>query len=114
MLIVSSAECWHFSTFYLCTVYYDEPENDTVALQALDWLKALSSFKTALAVKRLEKVYEDYASKKNEKCECLWIVVVARASLDVVMSVAASVILSLLLISGDVEENPGPGGTDDR
>ena len=31
--------------------------------------------------------------------------------LDVVLSVAASVTFSLLLISGDVEENPGPGGS---
>ena len=90
-----------------------EPKIDTVVLQALDWLKALSSFETALAVKQLEKIYEDYVLKKTEKCKCLWIVVVARASLDVVMSVAASVILSLLLISGDVEENPGPGGNGD-
>ena len=41
--------------------------------------------------------------------KCLWVLTVARASMDVVMSVAASVIFSLLLISGDVEENPGPG-----
>ena len=60
-----------------------------------------------MAIKQLENLYEDNVSKKSE---CLWIVVTARASLDVVMSVAASVILSLLLISGDVEENPGPGG----
>lgn len=38
----------------------------------------------------------------------MWVVAVARASLDVAMSVAASVISSLLLISGDIEENPGP------
>ena len=30
--------------------------------------------------------------------------------LDIALSVAASVILSLLLLSGDIEENPGPGG----
>ena len=29
---------------------------------------------------------------------------------DAVVSVAASVITSLLVISGDIEENPGPGG----
>ena len=39
------------------------------------------------------------------------ILAVARALLDVVLSVAASVIFSLLLISGDVEKNPGPGGS---
>ena len=29
--------------------------------------------------------------------------------LDVAMSIAASVIVSLLLLSGDIEQNPGPG-----
>ena len=44
--------------------------------------------------------------------EGTWVLAVAKATLDVVLSVAASVILSLLLISGDVERNPGPlGGT---
>ena len=61
-------------------------------------------------MKQLESIYDDYVSKRNVQYVCLWILVVTRASLDVIMSVAASVILSLLLISGDVEENPGPGG----
>ena len=42
--------------------------------------------------------------------EGTWVLAVAKAVLDVVLSVAASVILSLLLISGDVERNPGPLG----
>ena len=82
----------------------------TVLVHALDWLNALSSFKTVLAVRQLEKICNDHALKWSENCGCLWILAVVKASLDVVMSVAASVILSLLLISGDVEENPGPGG----
>ena len=46
------------------------------------------------------------------KREGTWVLAAAKAMLDVVLSVAASVILSLLLLSGDVEENPGPlGGT---
>jgi hypothetical protein len=44
------------------------------------------------------------------KLQGTWVLAVANAVLDVVLSVAASVILSLLLISGDVEENPGPVG----
>ena len=32
------------------------------------------------------------------------------SQLDIVTSAAASVVRSLLLMSGDVEENPGPGG----
>ena len=44
------------------------------------------------------------------KQEGTWVLAAAKAMLDVVLSVAASVILSLLLLSGDVEENPGPLG----
>ena len=44
------------------------------------------------------------------KREGTWVLAVAKAMLDVTLSVAASVILSLLLLSGDVEENPGPLG----
>ena len=44
------------------------------------------------------------------KREGTWVLAVAKAMLDVMLSVAASVILSLLLLSGDVEENPGPLG----
>ena len=45
----------------------------------------------------------------ENKREWLWIFFMAGASLDADMTVAASVIACLLLISGDVEENPGPG-----
>ena len=38
-----------------------------------------------------------------------WLAAV-KALLDVVMSVAAYVIASLLVKSGDIEENPGPRG----
>ena len=44
------------------------------------------------------------------KLQGTWVLAVAKAVLDIALSVAASVILSLLLISGDVEENPGPVG----
>ena len=44
------------------------------------------------------------------KREDTWVLTASKAMLDVVLSVAASVILSLLLLSGDVEENPGPLG----
>ena len=69
----------------------------------------------ALANKQdlVEKLH--YADTKVEvvimvKLQGTWVLAVAKAVLDVVLSVAASVILSLLLISGDVEENPGPVG----
>lgn len=35
--------------------------------------------------------------------------VLANSMLDTALSVAASVVMSLLLLSGDIEENPGPG-----
>jgi hypothetical protein len=44
------------------------------------------------------------------KLQGTWVLAVAKAVLDVALSVAASVVLSLLLISGDVEQNPGPVG----
>lgn len=37
----------------------------------------------------------------------------AKALVDVVLSVAACVIASLLVKSGDIEENPGPGGNNE-
>ena len=42
--------------------------------------------------------------KKDLKILCL-----LKCVLDVAMSIAASVIVSLLLLSGDIEQNPGPG-----
>ena len=44
------------------------------------------------------------------RCEGTWVLAVAKAVLDVMLSVAASVVIFLLLLSGDVEENPGPLG----
>ena len=44
------------------------------------------------------------------KREGTWVLAASKAMLDVALSVAASIILSLLLLSGDVEENPGPLG----
>ena len=41
--------------------------------------------------------------------EDLRILYVMSCILDVALSVAASVIASLLLLSGDIEQNPGPG-----
>ena len=76
-------------------------------LPNMDCLISLSVLWKALVDKQ-----EDYCGIEKgiaNNRRCLWVLIVARASMDVVMSVAASVILSLLLISGDVEENPGPG-----
>ena len=44
------------------------------------------------------------------KREGTWMLTMVKALLEFVLSVALSVILSLLLLSGDVEQNPGPLG----
>ena len=81
----------------------------------VDCLISLSVLWRALANKQdlVEKLL--YIDTKVEivimaKLQGTWVLAVAKAVLDVALSVAASVILSLLLISGDVEENPGPVG----
>ena len=84
-------------------------------IQTVDCLISLSALWKALANKQdlVEKLH--YADTKVEvvimaKLQGTWVLAVAKAVLDIALSVAASVILSLLLISGDVEENPGPVG----
>ena len=64
-----------------------------------------------LADKQVENSNHRVSKKEGNKWEAARVLAVGRALLDVVLSVAASVTLSLLLISGDVEKNPGPGGS---
>ena len=84
-------------------------------IQTVDCLISLSALWKALANKHdlVEKLH--YIDTKVEvvimtKLQGTWVLAVAKAVLDVVLSVAFSVILYLLLISGDVEKNPGPVG----
>ena len=84
-------------------------------IQTVDCLISLSVLWKALANKQdlVEKLH--YIDTKVEvvmmtKLQGTWVLAVAKAVLDVALSVAASVILSLLLLAGDVEENPGPVG----
>ena len=81
----------------------------------VDCVRSLSAVWKALAskqdlVENLHYVGTEIEVEIMTKREGTWGLVVAKAMLDVVLSVAASVILSLLLLSGDVEENPGPIG----
>ena len=95
---------FYYSLFIFAIVIH------VVILYILDWQRALSVlWKTyALTNKQVEtSVYRKEAVIRN-KVEASR--VLERSLLDVVLSVAASVTFSLLLISGDVEENPGPGG----
>ena len=84
---------------------------------SVDCVRSLRVVWKALATKQglVEKLhYVDHDTEVEvtimTKRECTWVLAVANAVLDVVLSVAASVISSLLLLSGDVEENPGPLG----
>ena len=83
-------------------------------LHRLKWLGALSGLWKALTSERIISSYHRKGKKavlwhKLRDCVTKGSVVTI-ALLDTVTSVAASVITTLLLISGDVEENPGPGG----
>ena len=82
---------------------------------SVECVRSLSVVWKALASKQdlVEKLH--YVDTEVEvvimtKREGTWVLAAAKAMLDVVLSVAASVISSLLLLSGDVEENPGPFG----
>ena len=79
----------------------------------MDCVRALAVLWKTLADKQVEKLH--YGDTEVEivimtKREGAWVLAMAKAMLEVVLSVAASVISSLLLLSGDVEENPGPVG----
>ena len=45
-------------------------------------------------------------TKRREELTKLYLV---NSILDIILSVAATVLSSLLLLSGDIEQNPGPG-----
>ena len=82
---------------------------------SVDCVRSCSVLWKALAnkedlVEKLHYVDADVEVVIMTKHEGTWVLAAAKAMLDVVLSVAASVILSLLLLSGDVEENPGPLG----
>ena len=62
--------------------------------------------------KRVEIVdlkFDQNGSVVTKRREDLRILYLVSCILDVALSVAASVIASLLLLSGDIEQNPGPG-----
>ena len=70
-----------------------------------DWQSAPSVLWNTLANKQVERSnYGDGKVLRKKRKEA------SSDQLETVSSVAASVIISLLLTSGDVEKNPGPGG----
>ena len=65
-----------------------------------------------LITKRVEIVdvkFEPSGSVLMKRRENLTMQYLVNSILDVALSVAATVISSLLLLSGDIEQNPGPG-----
>ena len=105
---------YNTNVYYLCMYSLNIPIMHSV-IQTVDCLISLSVLWKALANTQdlVEKLH--YVDAKVEvvmmtKLQGTWVLAVAKAVLNVALSVAASVILSLLLISGDVEENPGPVG----
>ena len=80
-------------------------------LLTLDWLRAVSMLRKTLATNDEAKHGVVNENELMKRCDILRWLAVAKALLDTVLSVAASVIVSKLLTSGDVEKNPGPGGS---
>ena len=101
---------------YTIIILYHSPFTHSLAVvQTADCLLPLSVLWKTVAnkqdlVEKLNYFDTDVEIVIMTRREGTWVLAVAKAVLDVVLSVAASVILSLLLISGDVERNPGPLG----
>ena len=80
-------------------------------LHTLDWQRALSNLTKTVAMIQIKR--SSFEDKKTTLSDIRKVFMCAlalmNALLDGISSVAASVIFSRLLISGDVESNPGPG-----
>ena len=80
-------------------------------LHILDWQRALSNLtKTIAAIQIKNSSCEERKTIATEmRSVFMCVLSLMNALLDAISSVAASVVFSRLLISGDVESNPGPG-----
>ena len=80
-------------------------------LHILDWQRALSNLTKTIAVIQIKRSSCDDRKTilTDIKDFLMYVLALMNALLDATSSVAASVIFSRLLISGDVESNPGPG-----
>ena len=80
-------------------------------LHTLDWQRALSNLlKTITMIEIKSSSPRDKKTALTDTKDLLmYVLVLMNALLDTILSVAASVVFSRLLISGDVESNPGPG-----
>ena len=79
-------------------------------LHILDWQRSLANLmKTVAMIEIKHSSLSDKTTLSSIKDFLMHVLVLVNALLDAISSVAASVIFSHLLISGDVESNPGPG-----
>ena len=77
-------------------------------LHILDWQRALSNLTKTITVIQIKN--SNCEEKKAEMRNVfMCVLALMNALLDAISSVAASIVFSRLLISGDVESNPGPG-----
>ena len=77
-------------------------------------MKRVLTLLRILITKRVEIIdvkFEQSGSLQTKRREDVTIQFLVNSVLDVALSVAATVISSLLLLSGDIEQNPGPGKT---
>ena len=75
-------------------------------------MEIILSLLRILITKRVEIIdlkFDQNGSVVTKRLEDLRILYLVNCILDVALSVAASVVASLLLLSGDIEQNPGPG-----
>ena len=72
----------------------------------LDWQNSMSN---PWKIETLTQADDIVVISNKNKMTVLQVVHVVIASLETTLSAAASVIFSQLLMSGDVEQNPGPG-----
>ena len=80
-------------------------------LYILDWQRALSNLTKTITVIQIKNSScdEKKAIVTEMRNVFMCVLSLVNALLDAISSVAASVVFSRLLISGDVESNPGPG-----
>ena len=87
----------------------------TVAIIYIPDMGRILSLLWVLINKRVEIVDVNFDQNGNlvtKTREDLKILYLMNCIFDIALSVAASVIASLLLLSGDIEQNPGPGKED--
>ena len=76
----------------------------------MDWQRALSNLTKTIAIINIKNSsLSNKTTLASTKDIMMYVLALLNALLDVILSVDASIIFSRLLISGDVESNPGPG-----